>query len=1431
MTDAQVEGTSADPGRRSSRLMLVRLAFGSGTIDALDQDAGAGADFALDLGDPGQRALGEYELLELIGQGGMGMVYRARHHRLERDVALKLLSAGPWASDLFVARFQSEAQHAARLQHPNIVTVYEIGDHRGLIYYAMELVEGVSLDVQLQRDGPMSARAAATLLGDVAEAVDYAHRLDVLHLDLKPGNVLRTVGGTTKIADFGLARRLVHGAGADNEAVSGTPEYMAPEQTELGAGILDRRTDVWGLGAILYELLTGQPPVRGERTPGDDRDLGAHARDVIERVRTRDIEPPSKLRAGIPADLEAICLHCLQRDPGQRYPTARALADDLTRFLDGRAVSVRQIGIPQRALRWARREPRLAAVASLAVIVLLAGVIATSLQWRRAEQNANRAAAESVRVRDSLWQQRRDAAWHQFADNDAFTALPLLVANLREAQASAATADASTERTRIGLLLDSSPRLIDVIALANRIDAVALSADGSLVAAGCADGEIRLFETASGRERWRLATADFPKVLNDRDSIGHLAFSDDGRYLIATATWPTPVVNPSGQSMMLIDVATGRMQAPPATFPRFQDATFSADGSTAILRSSDGISRSFRTRDWMPRGPATGRDFAIGGWLFAPAAGHLAVWYTRDGDSSVDLLDPDTFALQHRTPRATAWTFSPDGRQLALGDNDGGVRLVDTRDGSERRLVPQPSGRVVWLSFSADGAWLASASEPGEVHAWNVEDGAQVMPPMRQSQAIWVKIDRKRGLLAVRADNRLQVFQLSDPRSAPLPLGPPLSSPGLLFMWSADVNFDNGMIATGGAEGELRLWRLTQPWHAVDPLAAAMPSDYASFDGQHLPYVDAGIAGVVDARSGRRLGAPLVHPQPVYFAELDARANTLVTLSGREARTWDWRTGRVLHGPVLLTQTPQRATLSARGDLLAFTYARAQGRDFVEVLRVLDLRRGTLLPSEASLAGPLAGMRFSTDASTIAAWGGVESDPRLIRVELLSRPPLRLRIPYAEGDVRDGAFSSDNKTFNAVLAAKADLSQGNELLRWDTQTGKLLGRTQLTGEPLALAVSASGSRLAVGGPTRTLLDGNGRIVGRLPKQPDQEPLLSAALSADGRWVAFALRRGVQLADAGSGQPLAPPLRLPVAHPDWIASVTFADDGSSLLASTWFGRRIVWPLRPDKRPVAEIARDAQLLGAAESDHGTPLSAPLTPATRSALRRNDPGAVALSPPLHAVTRPAPARSRTLPSQALDLGAFYTAALDQAAAQGGNTIDLSRLPSGHQRFLGTDYDVRGFIYLTMKELGTSWSGSFVDAVKGIPVGRKARGLVILGSSGTLAQSRQPTELGRVVLHYRDGATARLPLIWGRDFVAFWEDPRQFQQPRLAWYMPMENGWGSDSTSLFEMRLVNPHPERVIESIDLEATEQYWSAPIFVAITLQEVAAAPLRDPLGQP
>ena len=338
----------------------------------------------IDLSDPVQRRFGDYELIEKVGQGGMGVVYRARQHGLERDVAIKLLAAGPWASEEFVARFRREARSAARMQHPNIVEVYEFGHRDGLNYFSMRLIEGQTLAQRLYEKGPMQAGEAARLLRTIAEAMDYAHRLGVLHLDLKPGNVLMAANDIPLIADFGLARRIDAGHDGDSNEISGSPSYMAPEQAMLESHPLSARaTDIYGLGAVLYEMLTGRPPF-----------MGTDPQSTLERVVAEQPAAPRSLRKSVPQDLEAICLKCLAKNPAERYASAHELADDLGRFLDGRAVSVRSIGSLERVARWFKREPRLAAALVAAAMALLLGSAATTWQWRQAA--AHRDAAEKA---------------------------------------------------------------------------------------------------------------------------------------------------------------------------------------------------------------------------------------------------------------------------------------------------------------------------------------------------------------------------------------------------------------------------------------------------------------------------------------------------------------------------------------------------------------------------------------------------------------------------------------------------------------------------------------------------------------------------------------------------------------------------------------------------------------------------------------------------------------------------------------------------------------------------------------------------------------------------------------------------------------------------------------------------------------------------
>ncbi|QDH69256.1 serine/threonine-protein kinase [Marilutibacter alkalisoli] len=328
-----------------------------------------------DLDDPTQCDLGDYRLVSMIGRGGMGMVYKARQLSLQRDVAIKLLDTGIWASPELIAGLYREARHAARLQHPNIVAVYGIGESRGQAWFAMQYIEGCTLAEQIDRDGPLPPADAARMILTVAEAVHYAHRLDILHLDLKPGNLLIDADGQPHITDFGLARRVDNTDGVENDCISGTPGYMAPEQVQIGPR-LSRTTDVWGLGAILYESLTGRPPFEGDDT-----------KEIIRNVAQAAVRRPRGQRP-LPPDLEAIVMRCLRRRPDQRYRTARALAHDLSRFLEGHPVSARPLNVIQRVMQWALREKWLASATGVAIAAMLAGIVATSIQWRRAEEQA-----------------------------------------------------------------------------------------------------------------------------------------------------------------------------------------------------------------------------------------------------------------------------------------------------------------------------------------------------------------------------------------------------------------------------------------------------------------------------------------------------------------------------------------------------------------------------------------------------------------------------------------------------------------------------------------------------------------------------------------------------------------------------------------------------------------------------------------------------------------------------------------------------------------------------------------------------------------------------------------------------------------------------------------------------------------------------------
>lgn len=352
------------------------------------------------------RYFGDYELLEQIGHGGMGIVYKARQLSLQRIVALKMIAAGELASAAAVQRFHIEAEAAAKLEHPNIVQIYEVGVHRGQYYFSMKYVQGRSLAEEI-RDGHLcigrpnkklgksmfrrQQAAIAHFMAAVARSVHYAHQNGVLHRDLKPSNILLNKEGEPHLTDFGVAKILEHDAGVTRSAeIIGTPSYMSPEQAKGGSAITTA-TDVYSMGVILYELLTGARPF-----------AGANALEVLQKVVACAPADPRLVNPQLSRDIVTICLKCLEKDSHHRYGSAASLADDLDRFIADKPIEARSISARERVWRWCRRKPALAGALASLVVIFLAGYIGVFWQWGIAAQQASRARTLDTLLKEAL---------------------------------------------------------------------------------------------------------------------------------------------------------------------------------------------------------------------------------------------------------------------------------------------------------------------------------------------------------------------------------------------------------------------------------------------------------------------------------------------------------------------------------------------------------------------------------------------------------------------------------------------------------------------------------------------------------------------------------------------------------------------------------------------------------------------------------------------------------------------------------------------------------------------------------------------------------------------------------------------------------------------------------------------------------------------
>jgi WD40 repeat protein len=496
------------------------------------------------------RAFGPYELLEEVARGGMGIVYRARQTKINRVVAVKVMAAGQFAAPDFVKRFRTEAEAAASLDHPNIVPIYEVGECEGQPFFSMKFVESGSLAARIAtREFQISNRAAAALLAKLARAVHFAHQRGILHRDIKPGNVLLDAQGEPHLTDFGLAKLVEKDSTLTRTmAMLGTPSYMSPEQARGEAKQLTTAADVYGLGAVFYELLTGQPPFAGGTTM-----------ETVRQVLEKEPRRPSVLKPGIDKDLETICLKCLEKDPARRYASAEALGADLERWERHEPVVARPPSAAYKLQKsWSRN--KLAYSAGIAVVLaLVVGLSLASAGWHqarkerdealaaRAGEAAQRRVAESARTAaeqaETAAAQQRDLAQDRLYDSlvrearSIRTIRPLgyrseLMDRIRQALAiPAANKDLSVLRPELAQCLGDVMSLEPVAlveAPSSSLD-FALDTEGTQVAFGCADGRLVLHETAKG-----TAIAS----LQNNGQIVQLAFTPDGRGLFGRAELP-----------------------------------------------------------------------------------------------------------------------------------------------------------------------------------------------------------------------------------------------------------------------------------------------------------------------------------------------------------------------------------------------------------------------------------------------------------------------------------------------------------------------------------------------------------------------------------------------------------------------------------------------------------------------------------------------------------------------------------------------------------------------------------------------------------------------------------------------------------------------------------------------------------------------------
>jgi eukaryotic-like serine/threonine-protein kinase len=981
---------------------------------------------------PSVRRVGAYDILGEVGRGGMGVVYKARHHDLNRFVALKMVLAGDFASESERLRFQREAQLTARVKHVNIVQVHEVGHLGERPYLSMEWIAGGTLGDRL--DGtPWPPGEAAKLIRTLAQAIDAAHRQGVIHRDLKPANILlqpdeeaslvsenaspdaaRPLEGVTpKITDFGLARSLRDQSGLTKTGfVVGTPEYMAPEQAVGDPGLMSPAVDVYALGVILYQLLTGQPPFRGE-SPGA----------VLRASATDPPVAPRRIKPHVPRDLETIALKAIEKEPTHRYRTAAALSEDLRRFLAREPILARPPRVWERLVKWARREPRLAALAGSLVLVIALALVGVTTLWLAAEWANARAQRNSKAERRARYRANITAAAGAIQLNHTETARGLLESSPNELR--------NWEWQYLDSQLDNSREIFRPREAKSQL--VLLSPDcGRVIYASGHEPMLHLWHVAAARE--------IAVLRGHEGEVLSIASSGDGSRVASSST---------DGSVRLWDFSTGRPlgvldgKAKPIVWMQFSTdgsrlATYSADPGVQIWDVSRGVV--MRTIAGMTEpGPLRlspdGKRLAVGG------AGQVHVWDTETGAKLAPLgsggvrvltvgFSPDGKRLAAATdyPQNRMWLweiatarllgamdghintiisieFSPDGRQIVSASHDQTVRLWDGATGQPMFTLRGHSDRVTEASFHPDGRRLVSASLDGSHRLWDTKDRELIGVFRGQKRVGHFAISRPDGsvLASVGEDAAVHFWDIERVHHEGV-LGRHTS-----FVYDVAFSPSSGTVASAGWDGTVRLW---------------------------------------DARTARSTGVLRHRSDIVTFVKFHPDGRRLASVS-REHRfyTWDLATGQsTASGPLAGDAFAEhRLAFAAGGDLAASTGGRNGA------IRLFASSGAAPDSDIAELGTDVIDVAFSPDGTRLASAHGDGS----VRVWDVARRAQLAVFRAHEKSVFRLVYSPDGRK---IATASEDMTAR----LWDASTLSTLAVLKHHGIVYALAFNPEGSRLATG---------------------------------------------------------------------------------------------------------------------------------------------------------------------------------------------------------------------------------------------------------------------------------------------------------------------------------------------------------------------------------